>query len=249
MNTISTVSFSANSRLLAVGDLSGRVSTWVLEGIEHTTNGLVNGVTKRRGSESSTSSVPSSSDEDSSDDEDDSASIHGQRWCKNPIAANLPALDAALLILSFRPGTLESDDILGKAHVGSHPTRKTPYPHLHDLPDGEDRLIAVTAEHKVVEFHVLEGMLTSWSRRNPASYLPQQFQRIRERAMGCLWDISTVHQRLWLYGSTWMFMLDLAQDLLLENTINGTGSHDPQQPIPSSKQNKKGSGRKPKQND
>lgn len=239
MDTISTISFSTNSRLLAVGDLSGRIYTWVLEGVEHSTNGLVHGATNRRGSDSSTSSVPSSSDEDSSNDEDDSAFIHGQRWRKNRVVANLPALDDALLILSFRPGIAEQGEIPSTAHVRSHPTRKTPYPHSHDMPDGEDRLIAVTAQHKVVEFHVLQGMLTAWSRRNPASYMPQQFQRIRERAMGCFWDISANDQRLWLYGSTWMFMLDLAQDLPLEKTVNGTGPKDLRQPPQSSKQNKK----------
>ena len=236
LRTIQNLSISADSRLLAVGDLSGRIAVWVLEGLERSSNGLVNGAAHDSVSRSSKSSGSSSSEESSSEDEDGSARIDGQRWRKNPAGAYLPSLDAPILELSFRPSTSEMLVNTAKADVGLHPTRQTPHPHAHDLPTAEDRLIAVTAEHKVVEFRVLLGMLSPWSRRNPASYLPQQFQRIRERAMGCFWDVSKVHERLWLYGSTWMFMLDLGQDLSSEKSSEQIGA---QQAQLSAKQNKK----------
>lgn len=239
VDTITTTSFSADSRLLAVGDLSGRIATWVLEGLELSSNGFVNGIHNDRGSGSPQSASSLSSDESSSDEDDDSQSIHGQRWRKNPAGAYLPNLDASILVLAFRPSTGENPTNTARSVIGLHPTRHTPHPRAHDLPAGEDRLIAMTAEHKLVEYRVLQGMLSEWSRRNPASYLPQQLKQIRERAMGCFWNVSSLHHRLWLYGSTWMFMLDLAQDLPLEEPSGTVGMDDVQQPQQSSKQNKK----------
>lgn len=239
LNAINNISFSADSRLLAVGDLSGRIATWVLEGREQSSNGHIEGIERKRGPDLSRSPRESSSDDDSSDEEDDAARIYGQRWRKNPAGAYLPKLDAPLLTLSFRPGTSGGKKTAAKDDVGSHPTRLTPHPHAHDLPTGEDRLVAVTAEHQVVEFHVLQGMLSIWSRRNPASYLPGQFRQIRERAMGCFWDVSNIHERLWLYGPTWMFMLDLAQDLPSAESTKQASTHDMQPTPQTSKQKKK----------
>lgn len=244
LHSINRISISANGCLLAVGDLSGRIATWVLEGVGERSSDLTNGADKNRGSDSSKMSISSSSDDDSSDDEADPTSIYGQRWRKNPAGAYLPSLDAPPLVLCFRPEVSEKQSNSTKAEVGSYPTRQTPHPHLDALVTGEDRLIAVTADHKVVEFHVLQGMLSAWSRRNPASYLPQQFQQIRERAMGCFWDILNTHERLWLYGSTWIFMLDLAQDLPSEKGIEQSGGQhteqaQPEQAQQSSKQKKK----------
>ncbi len=239
MDTITTTSFSADSRILAVGDLSGRIATWVLEGLERNNDGVVNGIHNDRGSGSPRSSNCSSSGESSSDEEDDSEIIHGQRWRKNPAASYLPNLGASILVLTFRPSQRETQINTARSEIGLHPTRHNPHPHAHDLPTGEDRLIAMTAEHKLVEFRVLQGMLSEWSRRNPASYLPQQFQQLRERAMGCFWDVSSLRDRLWLYGSTWMFMLDLTQDLPFEKPGENVGMDGVQQAQQSSKQNKK----------
>ena len=65
----------------------------------------------------------------------------------------------------------------------------------------------------------MKGQLSSWSRRNPSELLPQEFRDIRERAMGGVWDISsgeeTRKDRIWLYGSTWLWMFDLSQDFKL----------------------------------
>ena len=241
MHSITNMSFSADGSLFAVGDLSGRISTWVLEGPEQLGNGLTNGIDKHRGSESpqSADTSSSSSDDSSSEDEDNLTRVHGQRWRKNPAGAYLPGLAASILVMFFRPSKSESDTNTTNTQVGIHPTRNNPHPHSHDLTTGEDRLIVVTAEHRVMEFRVLGGTLSDWSRRNPPSYLPRRFQQIRERAMGCFWDMSNVHERLWLYGSTWMFMLDMAQDLALEKATEQVGISDTQQPQQSSWENKK----------
>jgi U3 small nucleolar RNA-associated protein 4 len=238
---INNVCFSADSRLLAVGDLSGRIATWVLEGLEERGNQLTADSLAKRASASSDGSDSSSpsSEADSSDEEDENIVIHGQRWRKSPAGATLPQLDSPLLAMSFRPGSPKSRRRPNGADVGSHPTRHTPQPRAHDLPVGEDRLIAVTVEHKVVEFRVLQRKLSDWSRRNPASYLPQKFQQIRERAMGCFWDVSSIHERLWLYGSTWVFMLDLAQDLPMEQVVDKLGTHTLDQPSRQSKKRKR----------
>jgi U3 small nucleolar RNA-associated protein 4 len=241
LDSITNISFSADGRLFAVGDLSGRIATWVLDGQEQKGNGVVNGIVKHRGSESpkSADTSSSSSDESSSEDEDDSTLIHGQRWRKNPAGAYLPSLTASILVMSFRPSKSESERNTANSQAGLHPTRHNPHPHSHGLATDEDRLIVVTAEHRVMEFRVLGGILSDWSRRNPPSYLPRQFQQIRERAMGCFWDVSKIHERLWLYGSTWMFMLDLAQNLALEKSSEQVGKSDTQQPQQSSQENKK----------
>jgi U3 small nucleolar RNA-associated protein 4 len=238
LSTIKSLAFSADSRLMAVGDLSGRITTWVLEGRGQVSNGVANGIDKDHElalSESSTSS----SEDDSADDEDDSPVIHSQRWRKNPADANLPHLDTPLLTISFRPSAYARPINKASADVGSHLTRRTPHPYAHDLPTGDDRLIAVTVEHKVVEFRVLQGALSEWSRRNPASYLPRQFQQVRERAMGCFWDVLNGHERLWLYGSTWTFMLDLARDLHLAKPVERVSEHGSQRPQQNSAQTRK----------
>jgi U3 small nucleolar RNA-associated protein 4 len=241
LHRITNISFSADGSLFAVGDLSGRIATWVLEDQEQKDNGLINGTDKCSGSESpqSADTSSSSSDDSSSEDEDDSRRVHGQRWRKNPAGAYLPSLAAPILVMSFRPSKSGSERNTANAQVGIHSTRHNPHSRSHDLAIGEDRLIVVTAEHRVMEFRVLGGILSDWSRRNPPSYLPRQFQQIRERAIGCFWDVSKIHERLWLYGSTWIFMLDMAQDLVLEKPTEQVGIPDPPQPQQSSRENKK----------
>jgi U3 small nucleolar RNA-associated protein 4 len=241
MHSITKISISADGSLLAVGDLSGRIATWVLEGQEQLGNGLINGIDKHRRSESpqSADTSSSSSDDSSSADEDDSTRVYGQRWRKNPAGAYLPELAPSILVMSFRPSKSESKRNITNAQVEMHPTRHNPHPHSRDSTTGEDRLIVVTAEHQVMEFRVLGGILSDWSRRNPPSYLPQQFRQIRDRAMGCFWDVSKSHERLWLHGSTWMFMLDMAQDLAMEKITEQTGVPDNQLLQQSSRGSKK----------
>ena len=211
LDSMCSLAFSADSRVLAVGDLSGRIDTWLLEGYEDTMQEL--GETQGfRSKGSSDSSSRTSSDGDDSD-EDDTTVVQGQKWIRNPAAATLPRLDSAALVLSFRPQDTKQLPQLTNGNVGLHATRHNPHPHSHDLPTVDAMLVAVTATNQVTEFDVLTGGLSDWSRRNPAAYLPNVLKTIKDPAMGCFWSTGTEHERLWLYGSTWLFMLDLSQDL------------------------------------
>ena len=203
--SIGRVAFSADSKILAVGDLSGYIDTWVLEGHEDLTqeNMTANGV----------SASESSDDEDSdTDEEQHPLVIFGQHWIRNPAAPLIPKLDATPLVFAFRPEKAPSIDLVSR-HSTIHPTRHTPHPHSHTLPNGEDRLFVLTSEHHIYEFETLAGQLTDWSRRNPTTCLPVRFRKTRERAMGAIWDVSKTNDRIWLYGSSWLWMFDLAQDL------------------------------------
>lgn len=202
--TIIRVAFSDDSRILVVGDLSGYLDSWVLEGHEDLTQDADTDVQDERSS--------SSSDDDESSDEEQPTVILGQHWIRNPAATLLPKLPSAPLILSFRPSVPSSTPPMTNGNTAVHPTRHNPHPHSHDLPSGEDRLFALTCEHHIYEFEILKGSLSDWSRRNPTHLLPANFREVRDRAMGCFWDLSQERQRLWLYGSGWLWMFDLARD-------------------------------------
>lgn len=125
------------------------------------------------------------SDESDDDEEAKPTLVRGQSWTRNPSASSLPKLPAAAVVLSFRPST----------------------------PGGaEDRLLVVTATSMILEFEVLQGGLTKWSRSNPTSRFPDEFKGLIDQPMGCLWDVSGDKQRVWIYGSKWMFMFDLSRD-------------------------------------
>lgn len=228
--SITCLAFSADSRVLVVGDLSGFLDTWVLEGHEDLTQdpdgGQINAY----------SAV--TSDDDSSDEENDEEQhatvIFGQHWIRNPSASLLIKLPASPLVLSFRPSSTQSPPALTNGSLGVHPTRHTPHPHSHDLPHGEDRLLALTAENQMYEFNVLSGRLSDWSRRNPTSSLPREFRNIRDRAMGALWDVRNNNERIWVYGVTWLWMFDLSKDLPAPDdqdskTLVTTGEHETKQ--------------------
>lgn len=205
--SINRVAFSADSRILVVGDLSGYLDSWVLEGHEDLTQEADEdvGVT-----EPSSSSDDEDADEDA-DEKNRPQVILGQQWIRNPAALLIPKLSAAALILSFRPSKEQSTKP-SDGNTAVHPTRKTPHPHSHNLPNGEDRLFVFTCEHKMYEFNVLSGRLSEWSRRNPTSSLPRTFRDVKDRAMGSIWDIYGTKERIWLYGSSWLWMFDLSID-------------------------------------
>lgn len=206
--SISRVAFSADSRILAVSDLSGFIDTWVLEGYEDLTqepNGILNGHKSASSSEDS--------DSDSDLDSDSEASIIlGQHWIRNPQAELLPKLPSTPLILSFRPSKPGEDGVTIQTPILPHPTRHNAHPISHDLPKGEDRLIAVTAQNSVYEYSVLSGGLSDWSRRNPPERFPAEYRQLRDRAKGAVWDIRRRKERLWVYGFSFLFMFDLYMD-------------------------------------
>ena len=203
------LAFSADSRILVVADISGFLDSWVLEGHEDLFQ-----EEETEGSEGKASnSTSDESSDDGSDEEKHPAVVFGQHWIRNPCASLIIELPAAPLVLTFRPSKSQSETTLTNGNVGVHPTRHTPHPHSHDLPNGEDRLFVLTAENQIYEFNILSGKVTDWSRRNPSSTLPRKFRDLRDRAMGAIWDVQRQNERIWLYGVNWLWMFDLSMDL------------------------------------
>ncbi|KAL4774287.1 WD40-repeat-containing domain protein [Aspergillus nidulans var. acristatus] len=183
--TIRCVVFSHNSKILASGDLSGCIDTWTLEQVTET---------KPRKSTSE-----SESDDSDSDDEEDSPILEGERWRAVATDSPIPRLKSSVALLSFRPSATPSTPLIKDGTATNV--------------DSESRLMALTAEHQLVELDALEGKLSEWSRRNPKAFLPSDFKGVKDRAMGCLWDLSdSSRERLWLYGTSWLWMFDLKHD-------------------------------------
>ncbi|KAH7379793.1 WD40-repeat-containing domain protein [Cadophora sp. MPI-SDFR-AT-0126] len=203
--TITQIAWSSDSKILAVSDLSGYIDSFVLSGIEDTTQAPP-------ATSASDASSSSESDTDSDSENEDSPStpklIFGQHWTRNPAASLLPKLPTAPVILSFRPATQKQ---LTNGIV-PHPTRNNPHPVSHDLPSGEARLLVVTATSDIYEFDVLKGGLSPWSRRNPPHTFPASYRKTLDQAKGCVWDVSGGKERVWLYGVGWLWMFDLARD-------------------------------------
>jgi U3 small nucleolar RNA-associated protein 4 len=229
LDSICSIAFSTDSRVLAVGDLAGRTDTWLLEGYEDTMQeaNMANGSSSKGSPDNSTST---SSEEDDSD-EDDTIVVQGQKWIRNPAAATLPRLNSAVLVLSFRPMDNKQSPQLTNGNVGLHATRHTPHPYSHDLPTGNAKLIVVTATNQVTEFDVLNGGLSDWSRRNPIAYSPDVLKTIKDPAMGSFWGAGSNPDRLWLYGATWLFMLDMSQDLPDPQVLGRIGHYEVLNPV------------------
>ncbi|PYI05804.1 small nucleolar ribonucleo protein complex subunit [Aspergillus sclerotiicarbonarius CBS 121057] len=134
------------------------------------------------------------SDDESSDDEDQPV-IEGERWHHAAEESPIPRLKSGVVLLSFRPPNPAKTKLL-----------------TNGVAKDEHRLMALTSEHQLVEFDAVEGKLSDWSRRNPKAFLPAEFRGVKDRAMGCVWDLSAARERLWLYGSSWLWMFDLNQD-------------------------------------
>ena len=218
--TICRVAFSSDSRILAVGDLSGFIDSWVLEGHEdlaQEAEAAMNGADK---------SESSDSEDWDADEEKHPTVIYGQHWIRNPAAALIPNLRSAILVLTFRP-SYPATHALTNGNVAIHPTRHNPRPHSHDLPNGEDRLLAITSKQQLYELEILAGRLSDWSRRNPTTSFPQKFRENRERAMGAVWDVNKAKQRIWVYGNTWLWMFDLSRDL----SPSTAQAQDAQEPV------------------
>lgn len=203
---ISRIAFSADSRILAIADLAGFLDTWVLEGDEDLTQ------EDDADPQAKTSSTSDGEDNEDSDEEDHPVVIFGQRWISNRTSGSLPKLSSAPLVLCFRPAKPTPGMAQINGNTAVHPTRHNSYPHSQHLRDGEYRLFVLTAQHDVYEFDVLKGKLSDWSRRNPSVNLPSEFKQIRDRAMGAIWDVRGDKERIWLYGSSWLFMFDLSKD-------------------------------------
>lgn len=184
--TVRSVVFSDDSKILAAGDLSGCVDTWVLSAA---TGPATNGLSKTNGA--------ADSDAESSDDEEEDVAIEGERWHLGANESPIPRMKSGITLLSFRP----NKSSLKALPNGANHTEST-----------EDRLMVLTSEHQLIEFEARSGKLSDWSRRNPKAYLPAEFRGVKDRAMGCMWDLVDGRERLWLYGASWLWMFDLLQD-------------------------------------
>ncbi|KAF2437176.1 WD40 repeat-like protein [Tothia fuscella] len=201
--TVSRIQFSPDSKVLVAGDLSGHIDSWILEGHEDLTAPEVDESVRSDDSD----------DEDDKDNEDETIVILGQHWTSNPSTHLLPQLSSAPILLTFRPPTPSvkpKSEPNGNPAV--HPTRHNRHPIAHDTPQGLYHLIVLTAQHQLYEFDLLQGKLTEWSKINDSRNLPEKFTQIKDRAMGCEWHTKGESTRLWLYGSTWLFMFDLSQN-------------------------------------
>ncbi|OAA81011.1 WD40 repeat-like-containing domain protein [Akanthomyces lecanii RCEF 1005] len=175
---VTHISFSPDSKLLAVADLAGYVDTWVLRVPgDATANGHANG---------NEDGDASASDSDSSDDDVESTGTSEVgRWVRNPNAKLMPKLPAAPSVLAF------SDSVPGQGGTEDY------------------TLAAVTSSWNVVAFNVLQGSLTPWSRRHPRKALPGPVHDLLDLAKGAFWQ----GPRFWIYGVSFLFMLDMSQDL------------------------------------
>jgi U3 small nucleolar RNA-associated protein 4 len=182
--TITQVAFSPDSRMLAVADLAGYIDTWILGQQPQKFQSQGN-------AHEDAASDDGSSDSESDEDEDDAEISKGIRWRQNPNTSLIPKLHASPTVLSFSnhipsdATTAESDEI------------------------DNYTLLAVTSKPQIILVHPTLGSLTSWSRRNPISRFPPEFRNIRDLVKGALWS----GDRVWLYGNTYLFMIDTAQDL------------------------------------
>ncbi|KAG5979005.1 hypothetical protein E4U55_005667 [Claviceps digitariae] len=185
---ITQIAFSADSHMVAVADLAGYIDTWILHGHEQA---LQNG-DQGSGMADDAAGGASDSDSSSSSEEEDEANADGQdRWVRNPNAKLLPKLPTSPVVLSF------SD------HV---PTTESSV-----KAGGPDDyvLAAVTVSWNILAFHPRNGALTPWSRRHPRSALPGPVQDLLDLPKGVMWQGS----RIWLYGVSFLLMLDMGQDL------------------------------------
>lgn len=197
--TVTRMQFSHDSRVFVTSDLSGNIDCWVLKGHEDPT------------APEADVGDDASSDSDE-EDEQHGTTFFGQTWWHIESLYKIPKLESAPMILTFRPPLLDNQAPEPNGNPALHPTRHNPHPEPHDFPTGNYRLVVLTARHHLYEFHPLSGRITDWSQRNTTTTLPAEFRKIRDRAMGAMWHVTPRWQRLWLYGSRWVFMFDMAQD-------------------------------------
>jgi U3 small nucleolar RNA-associated protein 4 len=173
--TINRITFSPDSAMLVVSDISGYLDSWVL--LEETKPVKVNGTTNHNHDSSD-------SEESESEESDVESQADGPRWKINPATTKLPKLDSQPLVLSFRrhwPGT---------SSVENSPS--TPYD-----------LLVLTSQHHLWELDLISGSLTEWSRKNPTSSLPDEFRALLDRAMGSFWGSDGwwwIYGSTWLFG-------------------------------------------------
>lgn len=213
--TINRIAFSPDSLSLIVSDLSGNLDSWALEGYEDLTGPAVDIVRKEALSGDSDSSNSDDEDEDNEGEKNDTF-VYGQRWIRNPWGHKLPRVDSAPIVLSFRPFS-SNDRKQYYKDTAIQPSTNKSDSYSSPQPRNERYVFILTAKHRMYEFSIMSGRLSNWSRNNPTKSLPPEFRRIRDRAMGCIWDIQSERkgekrERIWLYGISWLSMFDLSHN-------------------------------------
>lgn len=155
--------------------------------------GLQNGT---RSSEDDDASSSASSVADSDNEQDPDS---GPRWIRNPKAPLFPKLSHAPVVLSF------SEDALGPSLRGEGGAADEPI------------LLAATTASRIYTFHPLAGALTRWSRLNGVWKLPEEIRATRDLIKGAVWQGS----RIWMYGVSFLFMLDISLDYTDEEAAAG----------------------------
>jgi U3 small nucleolar RNA-associated protein 4 len=135
-------------------------------------------------------SSTSSSDSESEEEED----TRTARWIRNPRAHLIPKLPAVPVCLSFQ----DRRNVVTTDSNGAD----------------DDMLLAITTNWQILTFNPLRGALTPWSKRNPLARIPEKFRKMKDVVKGTLWQGS----RVWMYGVSFLFMLDFSEDLLPEKT-------------------------------
>lgn len=184
--SITQITFSADSKMVATADLAGYIDTWALRGHEKNLQSGEN-------TETIDDAASASSDSDSSDEEDEGAVDMQDRWIRNPNAKLLPKLPSSPVVLSF------SDYVPG--HESPAEAKE----------EGIDDYIltAITSSWNVLAFNPRHGALTPWSRRHPRKALPAPVQDLLDLPKGIVWQGA----RMWVYGVSFLLMLDMGQDL------------------------------------
>lgn len=145
------------------------------------------------GDDASSSASSNSSDSD----EDEEEPLSGPRWVRNPKARLFPKLSHAPVVLSFSDAGLRPNSFDDPNDYNTDPI-----------------LLAVTSASRIYTFYPREGALTRWSRRNGVCKLPSEIRSTRDMIKGAVWQGS----RVWLYGASFLFMLDLSLDFAEEES-------------------------------
>ncbi|KAK0667714.1 quinon protein alcohol dehydrogenase-like superfamily [Cercophora samala] len=89
-------------------------------------------------------------------------------------------------------------------------------------PRDDYSLLVVTIQKQVLVFDALQGVLSEWSRRNTYPKLPERFRITRDVMKGVVWQ----GRRIWLWGVSSLFMLDLSKDLEFVEDASVKGKKD-----------------------
>ena len=209
LRRIVCMTFDSRSGLVTVADLAGYIDVWQLErAVAHAPDADL-------------SDVDSSSEEDSVVNGSTNMET-AYRWQHTPASDSPPRMTSAPLILSYCPQRCLNDGS-GISDGREYNGDVKPESRF------SDRVVVVSATHDVSEYSILQGRLTYWSRRNPSKSLPASLRLQRDRAMGCVWDCSNtgvnVKKRLWLYGATWLCMIEMSQDLPIQQSHKAIAAH------------------------